>query len=245
MSILKRFTDIMSANVNALLDKCEDPAKMVDQVLRDLNDDLQKVKAETAAVMAQEKRSKRELDEANSEVEKMLEYAKRAVAAGNDSDARLFLNKKATLAEKAATLQTKYDMVLDNATKMKQMHQKLMTQIGELNERKETIKAKVAMANMQSKMNEATSASYNSGASLSAFDRMEEKANRLLDEAEAMSELNAEPVDEVDALLSKYSNVSSSVEDELAALKGNGISDVSNTSDVDDELAALKTDLLK
>lgn len=44
MSILKRFTDIMSANINSLLDKCEDPAKMVDQILRNLNDDLGKVK---------------------------------------------------------------------------------------------------------------------------------------------------------------------------------------------------------
>ena len=60
MGILQRFTDIMSANVNALLDKAEDPAKMVDQYLRDLESDLGKVKAETAAVMAEEKRAERE-----------------------------------------------------------------------------------------------------------------------------------------------------------------------------------------
>ena len=59
MSILKRFTDIMSANMNALLDKCEDPSKMVDQILRNLNEDLGKVKSETTAVMAEEIRSKR------------------------------------------------------------------------------------------------------------------------------------------------------------------------------------------
>ena len=40
MGILTRFTDIMKSNINALLDKCEDPAKMIDQTLRDLREDL-------------------------------------------------------------------------------------------------------------------------------------------------------------------------------------------------------------
>ena len=52
MGILTRFKDIMSANVNALLDKAEDPAKMIDQTLLNLRKDLAEVKKETAAVMA-------------------------------------------------------------------------------------------------------------------------------------------------------------------------------------------------
>ena len=63
MGILTRFKDIMSANINALLDKCEDPEKMIDQYMRNLESDLGKVKAETASVMAEETRAKRELDE--------------------------------------------------------------------------------------------------------------------------------------------------------------------------------------
>ena len=55
MGVLSRFKDIMAANFNALLDKAEDPQKMIDQYLRNLNDDLAKVKAETASVMAEEK----------------------------------------------------------------------------------------------------------------------------------------------------------------------------------------------
>ena len=49
MGILTRFKDIMSANINALLDKCEDPEKMIDQYMRNLESDLGKVKAETAS----------------------------------------------------------------------------------------------------------------------------------------------------------------------------------------------------
>ena len=63
MGILQRFGDIMKSNINALLDKCEDPAKMVDQTLLDLRKDLADVKKETASVMADEKNAKRKLDE--------------------------------------------------------------------------------------------------------------------------------------------------------------------------------------
>ncbi|MGL4337220.1 MAG: PspA/IM30 family protein [Turicibacter sp.] len=238
MSILKRFTDIMSANVNAVLDKCEDPAKMVDQILRNLNDDLGKVKAETAAIMAEESRSKRELDACVIDVNKMLDYAKRAIAAGQDDDARVFLNKKATLTEKQTVLEEKSAKASQNAKQMREMHDKLVSQIQELNARRESIKAKVATANMQAKLNKIGSSVDNSGASISAFSRMEEKANRMLDEANAMADLNAVPVDETEALMNKYAtSSSSSVEDELASLKRG------TTSVIDDELAALKNEL--
>ena len=89
MGVIQRFKDIMSANINAMLDKAENPEKMIDQYMRNLEDDLGKVKAETASVMAEEARAKRAYDEALAEVEKYQKYAKKAVAAGNDNDARV------------------------------------------------------------------------------------------------------------------------------------------------------------
>lgn len=80
--------------MNALLDKAEDPEKMIDQYLRNLESDFAKVKAETASIMAEEKSARRKLDECNEEIVKMGEYARKAVAAGNDNDARRFLEKK-------------------------------------------------------------------------------------------------------------------------------------------------------
>ncbi|MFQ9509371.1 MAG: PspA/IM30 family protein [Lachnospiraceae bacterium] len=82
MGVIQRFKDIMSANINALMDKAEDPAKMIDQYLRNLESDLGKVKAETASIMAEENRAKRELDECIAEVSKMQIYAEKAVMAG-------------------------------------------------------------------------------------------------------------------------------------------------------------------
>ena len=68
MGILKRFKDIMSANINAMLDKAEDPEKMIDQYLRDLQEDLRNVKSETATVMADETRCKRALDDCDADI---------------------------------------------------------------------------------------------------------------------------------------------------------------------------------
>lgn len=102
MSIIGRFKDIMSANINALLDKAENPEKMVDQYLRNMNSDLAKVKAETAAVMAEEQRAKREYHECQADMEKMESYAMKALQAGNESDARKFLERKTSLESKLA-----------------------------------------------------------------------------------------------------------------------------------------------
>ena len=239
MSILKRFSDIMASNINSILDKFEDPSKMVDQLLRNLEDDLNKVKSETAGVMADEARTKRELDECEAEVNKMQDYAQRAVKSGNDEDARKFLAKKAQLTSKMTELKKAYDIADANSKKMKQMHDKLVAQINELNARKDSIKAKMSVAKAQEKINKIGSSVAQAGSNISAFDRMEQKADCLLDEANAMAELNKAGEDDMDNLLDKYDAPDSSVEDELNALKSN------LDSDVEDELAKMKEDMDK
>lgn len=248
MGVIQRFKDIMSANVNAVLDKAEDPEKMIDQYMRNLQDDLGKVKAETAAVMAEETRAKRELDECNQEVEKLQKYAEKAVAAGNDSDARLFLQKKQTVAAQQIALRQAYDSASANAAKMRQMHDKIVKDMENLNQRKAAIKAKVAAAKAQERVNQIGGSLKGVSNHMSAFDRMEEKANKMLDQANAMAELNqAAQEDSIEDLMSKYDDGSSSnVEDELAALKAkmSGKTEASEqTSGVEDELEALKAKL--
>ena len=221
MGIIQRFKDIMASNINAVLDKAEDPAKMIDQYLRNLESDLGNVKAETAAIMAEETRAKRELNECVEEVAKMQTYAEKAVTAGNDNDAKQFLTKKKTLLEKQAALQQAYDLASSNATKMKQMHDKLVGDIASLNARRDAIKAKVAVAKSQEKVNKIGSSVSGASDNLSAFDRMEAKADKMLDTANAMAELNnTASADSVDELADKYdSGAHSDVDDELAALK--------------------------
>lgn len=220
MSILKRFKDIMASNINALLDKAENPEKMIDQYMRNLSSDLGKVKAETASVMAEEQRSKRALNECTADIEKMQNYAIKAVEGGNDEDARKFLEKKASLTAKQAELQEAYSLAASNAVRMREMHDKLVSDIGELEARRTMIKSKMAVAKTQERLNKIASSVTGANDNLSAFGRMEEKVNKALDTANAMAELNANPKDDIDDLMSKYNTTSSpAVDDELAALK--------------------------
>ena len=220
MGILKRFKDIMASNINALLDKAEDPEKMIDQYLRDIQEDLRNVKSETATVMAEEQRCKRQLDECDAEIAKMQNYAEKALLAGNEADAMKFLEKKNQLIQKQVPLQQAYDAAAANSAKMKQLHDKLTKDVQDLNNRRDAIKAKVQVAKTQEKMNKMVGSIGDSSASLAAFDRMEAKANSMLDKANAMSELNSMGGDSIDDLASKYDAApNADVQDELAALK--------------------------
>ena len=221
MGILGRFKEIMAANINAALDKCEDPSKMIDQYLRDLESDFGKVKAETAAIMAEETRAKRTLDECIADMNKMEEYAKKAIEAGNDDDARQFLAKKANMQSEYDAKKQSYDLAAENAKKMREMHDKLQKDIEDLETRKEAIKAKVQVAKTQEKINKMGSSFGDARGTLSAIDRMEAKADQMLDKANAMSELNAsENENSIDELAKKYDSVPGpDVEDELARLK--------------------------
>lgn len=220
MGVLSRFKDIMSANINSLLDRAEDPEKMVDQILRNLNKDLANVKEETAEIMADEKKAKRDLDEVNAEVAKLQTYAEKAVLAGNDDDATKFLAEKARVAEKQAALQQAYDAAVSNSTKMRQMHDKLVEDIRDLEARRDTVKAKVKVAKTQDKINQMNSSLGDSASSIAAFERMEDKADAMMDISDAEAELNSsEEKDEVADLAAKYDNPEAAVQDELAALK--------------------------
>ncbi|MCI8424555.1 MAG: PspA/IM30 family protein [Adlercreutzia sp.] len=221
MGILDRFTSIVKANINELLDKAEDPEKMVDQYLREMTESLAEVREATAGVMAEEKRTKKLVDDNMAEMAKYEDLAKKALAAGNEGDARTFLAKKQELAGRTEGLTIAYEGAKANADKMRLMHDKLVKDIEELNARKATIKAKAAVAKTQAKVNDMTSAGDRAEGARSAFDRMEAKADEMLDRANAVAELSEKPADPTAELEKKYeqAGVTAAVDDDLARLK--------------------------
>lgn len=217
MSVLIRFKDIMASNIHAMLDKIEDPSKMIDQMLRNAIKDLAEVKKETAIVLAEEKRCYRILDSINKEVARFDGLAMKAVQAGNDQDATIFLQEKAKLSSDLVNAQTTHQAAEANATKMRQMHDKLTTDIQELKRRQGSIKATIAVAKTQQKINKM--GGVNADAAVSKFNDYEQKAQNMLDRAEAEASLNAPVEREADRLASKYATSGVDVSGELAALK--------------------------
>ena len=172
--------------------------------------------------MAEEKSCKRKLDECNAEIDRMTEYAKKAITAGNDDEAKQFLAKKGELTEKKDSLQGSYDIAKANADKMREMSNKLEADISEMRSKRDALKAKAKVADAQERINKLGSSVEAAGSNLAAFDRMEEKINRRLDEVNAMAELNEDSgSDSIEELAKKYDSteIKSDVDDELAALK--------------------------
>lgn len=220
MGILDRFSTIVKSNINALLDKAEDPGKMIDQYLLEMTESLADVKKETAGVMAEESRTRAKVEANQAEIDKYAALAKKALQAGNEADAKVFIQKKQQLETSGQGLMEAYEVARENAQKMRQMHDKLVSDIEELKRRREAIKAKVAVAKTQGKLNEIGAASDKAEDAMSAFARMEEKADRMLQRETAMAELNAKPKDEAATLEEKYSGAgSAAVDDELARMK--------------------------
>lgn len=221
MSILNRFQDIISSNVNSLLDRMEDPEKMIDQYLRNMSKDLAEVKKNTASVMAEETKAKRLVTDNEAEVAKYEELAKKALKAGNEADARVFLAKKQELEDVGVKLANTSAVAQENASKMRQMHDKLAADIETLKQRESMLKAQISVADTKEKINEANQSVGKAKGSVGKFKQMEDKITERLDQANAMAELDSEPEDEAKKLEEKYieHRESGAVEDELERMK--------------------------
>ena len=219
MGILTRFTDIMKSNINALLDKCEDPAKMIDQTLRDLREDLADVKKETANIIADAKSADRQVKECEEEIAKYTTAAQNALKAGNEDDARTLISKKQQYESNLVSYKKTQELTHANADKMRQMHDKLVNDIETLEARRDAIKATVVSAKAQEHINKIVSGGDKAKSSMESFERYEKKAEKMLDAATAEAELNAH-TSAASTLADKYtSSGDASVEDELAAMK--------------------------
>lgn len=220
MGIFERLDSILKANINALFERAEDPAKMIDQTLRELYEDLAEVKENTANVMADERAARRRLDNCKEEIDKAVTAAQNALKAGNEGDARKIITKKQQLEENLAAFKSQYELAHSNSEKMQAAHDKLVSDIESLNNRKDSIKAKIATAKAQEHINEMT-AGVDTSSSIEAFDRWEEKANKMMDAAYAKEELNKG--DATEDIVEKYT--------------------VTNDADVDAELENMKKKL--
>jgi len=241
MSVFARFKKIMSSKINSALDKAEDPAKMVDQTLRQLAQDLAEVKKQTATVMAEEARTRREADANLAEVKKNMDLAKKALAAGNEDHARVFLNKKNELETLGVTLQKAAEAAQVNAVQVRKMHDKLIKDMSALQARRNTIKANLSMAKATERVNSFSSGSKSEGA-FAAFERYEKQAQDRLDKANALTKLNEVPEDDAKSLANLYaSGGGAALEDELSLLKQE--MGIATTSANNDNIMALYQEL--
>lgn len=219
MGILSRFSEIMKSNINALLDRAEDPEKMADQMLRNTREQFAEVKAQTASVMADAAKANRDAADCLADIARYQKAAENALISRNEGDAKKLIAQKQKLEEKYKALQQAADLANANADKMRQMYDKLASDIETLEARKDAIKAKTAAAKAQQSINRLVSGLPDTNSSLEAFDRMDARATKQLDAAMAEAQLNETSSSE--DLAEKYSGSGSdvSVDSELEEMK--------------------------
>ncbi|WP_156291470.1 PspA/IM30 family protein [Oceanobacillus salinisoli] len=216
----KRVKTVVSSELNTVLDKAEDPVKMLDQYMRDMAEDIREVEAAVAKQIANEKMLKRKANDAKAMVEKRQQQAEKAIESGNDDLARRALQDKKDHDATAQQLNESWERAKQDADMLRDKLDEMKKEYNEMKLKKDSLKARAESAKTRTKINR-TMSSVGGDESKQGFERMEEKVLRYEAEAETTEDLSRE---------------SRSLDDEFDELE---------KDDVDDELAALKEKLGK
>ncbi len=226
MGIFTRFRDIVSANINSMLDKAEDPEKMLKMMIREMEDTLVEIKSACAGVMAAGKRIERELEGTQSRIDYWNGKATLAVSKGRDDLARDALIEKRRYTEKAESLHRELKehqvLVAQYQDDMVQLEQKL----GGVREKQRTLVQRHIYARRQRQAQEEIRRIDNSEA-LFKFEEYENRIERMEAEADLVNFGRKETIEqELDALI-----VDEDIENELQNIKSSLSKDSQQTTE--------------
>src|SRR5215468_423595 len=191
MGIFSRLAQLIKSNLNDLISKSEDPEKMLNQVVLDMNNQLVEAKKQVAASIADEKRLAKQLEQEVANAQEWERRAMMALRAGNEELAKDALARKREYDELTATLK-------DQWTKQKTAVDQLKTALRMLNDKIEEAKRKRNVLIARKKRAEAqkaiqeTMSGLRDQSAFETFDRMSQKIDQIEAEAEAGAELAGE-----------------------------------------------------
>lgn len=221
MAILDRISRLVRANVNDLIDQAEDPEKMIDQIIRDMQSSITTARAQVASMIAQEKELDADLQESEALVGEWNEKARRAVSAGKDDLAREALRRKHDAAENLEIYREQHTTQKHTVDKLKQQLQLLESKYQSTLSQRDSLIARQRRASAQQTVADRVSSLSPLDAS-SELDRMERKIRSK--EARASATIEIEDTS-VDAQFREL-DYDMDVERELEALKsGTGASE--------------------
>lgn len=214
MAIFQRVGDLIKANINDLLDKAENPEKMVKQIIIDMEKELQKCTDALGQAMGSQRQMKKQLDKAKTESAEWENKAKLALKANNQDLAKQALAKKVNADNQVTQYQQMYDQCTAQVDTIKTQVDALKMKLDEARSRQSTLIARSKMADAQKSMAK-TLGNMDSSSAFNKLDKMEEKIESKEAQAEAFSDL-AGTTTEKDPFAELQSN--QAVDDELARL---------------------------
>lgn len=188
MGILDRITGLVKGNVNAALDKLEDPVKVLDVVIEDLRRDIANARRQIAEALTEQKMLKGQIEEARKNADLWLERAEKAVRAGDDSLAEQALVEKNKAAKVLENQTPRWEQLEKQTDALKAQLREMELSFEETLSKKEGLVAQARVARAKASSAAATAAPVGS-ASRAAMDRAEEKIKRLEAGADATREM--------------------------------------------------------
>ena len=213
--IFSRMADIMKANINDLLNRAEDPEKMIRQMILEMEEAVNKATASVGTALANEKRLERQYFDKKDRVEAWQKKAELAVQAGEDDLARRALERRTALEEANRDLEAALDESRKTSTQLKQQLTQLKAKLDEARTRQGALIARRRAAEARKQLAQGLSGVGDDA--FSSFERFRERIETEEAEADAHQELaGADPsLEESFAKLERKDTV----EEQLKALK--------------------------
>ena len=189
MGIFDRLKTVISSNMNDLISKAENPEKMLNQMIIEMNEQQIDSKKAVAKAIADEKRLEREVTENRAKAEEWEKKAMLAVRAGRDDLAKEALVRKQEHESYVGQLGTQWQAQKESVEKLKESLRGLQTKIEEASRKKNILIARAKRAEAQEKINKTMSSLQGSKSAFDTFDRMAKKIDELEARAEAQKEL--------------------------------------------------------
>ncbi|MBT1065669.1 phage shock protein PspA [Bowmanella sp. Y26] len=213
MGIFSRFTDIVNSNINALLDKAEDPEKMVRLIIQEMEDTLVEVRSTSAKTIANKKEISSQISKLQHQADDWQAKAELALSKDRDDLARAALVEKKKAAEHAEALTKELQLVEDQIAKLQSETAQLQEKLADAKARQKAIilRQKTAQSRLEVKR---TLDSSKVDDAMGRFERYERKIDDLESQIEAYDLGHKTLADEFAAL-----EAGDKVDDELAELK--------------------------
>ena len=214
MGIFTRFSDIVSSNINSMLDKAEDPEKMIKLMIHEMEDTLIELKSSCAGVIAGRKKVERKLDEIHGRKDLWAERANLAVAKGRDNLAREALLEKRRFSEIAEALENELGEYAGLVTQYQEDISELESKLNNAKEKKRVLVQRHKRATGKKRAQGEIRRS-NSSDTMARFDKLESRIEQMEAEADLVNMANKPTIDQ------EFDNLASDdeIENELSKIK--------------------------
>ncbi len=217
MGFFDRFSRLLRANLNDLVGKVEDPVKILDQSVADMQSDLTKLRQAVAMAITSQKRLRNQADQSESQIQVWYERAELALQKGDENLARAALSRRKSFQESSNSLNSQLKAQEGQVEMLKRSLGTLEGKIAEAKTKKDMLKARAQAAQAQQQLQSAVG-NMGTSSAMAAFERMEDKVEALEASSQASAEL-----------------AGAELESQFAALEG--------VDEIDDELTSLRKKL--